>query len=80
MLADKYVFEDLNKGQKKNYQEPVVYPDTGIWHPLSMTMFEDVKSYLTWHNNRPDISDDLKDPPRALCRFDFTKNALGNGR
>ena len=62
MLADKYVFEDLNKGQKKNYQEPVVYPDTGIWHPLSMTMFEDVKSYLTWHNNRPDISDDLKDP------------------
>ena len=62
MLADKYVFEDLNKGQKKNYQEPVVYPDTGIWHPLSMTMFEDVKSYLTWHNSRPDISDDLKDP------------------
>jgi magnesium chelatase subunit H len=62
MLADKYVFEDLNKGEKKNYQEPVVYPDTGIWHPLSMTMFEDVKSYLTWHNNRPDISDDLKDP------------------
>ena len=62
MLADKYVFEDLNKGQKKNYQEPVVYPDTGIWHPLSMKMFEDVKSYLTWHNSRPDISDDLKDP------------------
>jgi len=62
MLADKYVFEDLNKGQKKNYQEPVVYPDTGIWHPLSMKMFEDVQSYLTWHNSRPDISDDLKDP------------------
>jgi magnesium chelatase subunit H len=40
----------------------VVYPDTGIWHPLSMKMFEDVKSYLTWHNSRPDISDDLKDP------------------
>jgi magnesium chelatase subunit H len=62
MLADKYVFEDLNKGQKKNYQEPVVYPDTGIWHPLSMKMFEDVQSYLNWHNSRPDISDDLKDP------------------
>lgn len=60
MLADKYVF--LDKDQKVSYKEPVVYPDIGIWHPLSMKMFEDIKEYLAWYNTRTDISDDLKDP------------------
>ncbi|MBR8829503.1 MAG: magnesium chelatase subunit H [Gomphosphaeria aponina SAG 52.96 = DSM 107014] len=59
MLADKYVFTDQ---KSVKYQDPVVYPDLGIWHPLSMNMFEDVKSYLNWYNSRTDISDDLKDP------------------
>lgn len=59
MLADKYVF----KGQQTlNFQEPVVYPDMGIWHPLAPQMFEDVKEYLNWYNSRKDISTDLKDP------------------
>jgi magnesium chelatase subunit H len=62
MLTDKYVYKDLNHGKAVNYQDPVVYPDMGIWHPLSMTMFEDTKDYLTWYNNRQDIADDLKDP------------------
>jgi len=58
MLSDKYVFTD----NKINYAEPVVYPDLGIWHPLSIKMFEDLKDYLDWYNSRTDISDDLKDP------------------
>jgi magnesium chelatase subunit H len=58
MLADKYVL----KGRTLNFQEPVVYPDMGIWHPLAPTMFEDVKEYLNWHSSRKDISADLKDP------------------
>ncbi|ACK69879.1 magnesium chelatase, H subunit [Gloeothece citriformis PCC 7424] len=65
MLADKYVFKSEDKDQKSEklaYAEPVVYPDLGIWHPLSMKMFEDVKDYLNWYNSRSDISDDLKDP------------------
>ncbi|MGH2415550.1 MAG: DUF3479 domain-containing protein, partial [Microcystaceae cyanobacterium] len=62
MLADKYVFKDLRKDESVQYQEPVVYPDMGIWHPLSMEMFEDVKEYLNWYNSRADIGDDLKDP------------------
>ncbi len=62
MLADKYVFKDLNKGKNANYAEPVVYPDMGIWHPLAAKMFEDVKEYLNWYNHRDDISEDLKDP------------------
>lgn len=62
MLTDKYVYPDLGLDKLVNYQEPVVYPDMGIWHPLSIEMFESVKDYLAWYNQRPDISNDLKDP------------------
>ena len=62
MLAHKYSYPDLLEDRKVDYKEPVVYPDMGIWHPLSMKMFEDVPSYLKWYNSRTDISDDLKDP------------------
>jgi magnesium chelatase subunit H len=58
MLAEKYVL----KGQKLSFQEPVTYPDMGVWHPLAPQMFEDVKEYLNWYNSRGDISADLKDP------------------
>jgi magnesium chelatase subunit H len=64
MLADKYVLKnsDMPHGASLQYDAPVVYPDMGIWHPLSMTMFEDVREYLNWYNSRKDISKDLKDP------------------
>jgi magnesium chelatase subunit H len=61
MLSDKYVYPDQLKGEKQ-YAAPIVYPDMGIWHPLAPKMFEDIQEYLAWFNNRPDISDDLKDP------------------
>ncbi|MBD2520620.1 magnesium chelatase subunit H, partial [Nostoc sp. FACHB-973] len=64
MLADKYVFKGLEKENfaPRTYQEPVVYPDMGIWHPLAPSMFEDVREYLNWYTARKDISSDLKDP------------------
>ena len=63
MLADRYVFDStLNQRSKPSYQDPVVYLDQGIWHPLAPEMFEEVKDYLNWYNRRQDISDDLKDP------------------
>jgi magnesium chelatase subunit H len=64
MLAAKYVFTDVetNSGKSLQFQDPVVYPDMGIWHPLAPKMFEDSKEYLTWYNSRTDISEDLKDP------------------
>ena len=61
MLADKYVFKD-KKNSSLQYVDPVVYPDMGVWHPLAPKMFEDVKEYLNWYNQRQDISEDLKDP------------------
>ncbi|MBN3963071.1 magnesium chelatase subunit H [Nostoc sp. NMS8] len=64
MLADKYVFKDLEKQDfaPSTYEQPVVYPDLGIWHPLAPGMFEDVREYLNWYTARKDISSDLKDP------------------
>ncbi|MCC5614074.1 magnesium chelatase subunit H [Nostoc sp. CHAB 5836] len=64
MLADKYVFKGLEKQNfaPSTYQQPVVYPDLGIWHPLAANMFEDVREYLNWYTGRKDISSDLKDP------------------
>ncbi|MBW4664408.1 MAG: magnesium chelatase subunit H [Chroococcus sp. CMT-3BRIN-NPC107] len=61
MLTDKYIFPGAYKEALK-YQDPVTYPDMGIWHPLATRMFEDVKEYLNWYNSRKDISADLKDP------------------
>ncbi|NET32345.1 MAG: magnesium chelatase subunit H [Cyanothece sp. SIO1E1] len=64
MLADKYVFEDegieARNDKSLQYQDPVTYPDIGIWHPLAPTMFEDVKEYLNWYSSRPDIPTSLK--------------------
>lgn len=65
MLSQKYVFKGQGAttgGLPLQYQEPVVYLDMGIWHPLAPSMFEDVKAYLNWFNARTDISADLKDP------------------
>ncbi|WP_310428119.1 magnesium chelatase subunit H [Chamaesiphon sp. VAR_48_metabat_135_sub] len=68
MLADRYVLKEddtLNStasaGEIK-YQDPVTFPDMGIWHPMAPQMFEDIKEYLNWYNSRRDISDDHKDP------------------
>ncbi|PSP11708.1 MAG: magnesium chelatase subunit H, partial [Cyanobacteria bacterium SW_9_47_5] len=54
MLADKYVLEESTQDGSEEiketlqYQEPVVYPEMGIWHPLAPKMFEDVQEYLDW--------------------------------
>ncbi len=62
MLVDKYGNVATNGQLLLKYEEPVTYPDMGIWHPLAPQMFEDVKEYLNWYQSRKDIDDDLKDP------------------
>lgn len=67
MLADRYVITDKQiegapQTESLDYEEPVTYPDMGIWHPMAPAMFEDIKEYLNWYTSRRDISDDLKDP------------------
>ena len=62
MLADRYVLTEDKALPALQYSDPVVYPDMGIWHPMSTQMFEDVKEYLNWYQSRRDIGEDLKDP------------------
>ncbi|MEO0489239.1 MAG: magnesium chelatase subunit H, partial [Cyanobacteria bacterium J06659_2] len=67
MLADRYVFKDQQldgapQVDSLDYQDPVTYPDMGIWHPVANQMFEDIKEYLNWYNSRRDLSENLKDP------------------
>ncbi|MEO0535883.1 MAG: magnesium chelatase subunit H [Cyanobacteria bacterium P01_A01_bin.123] len=67
MLADRYVFKDQQldgapQVDSLDYQDPVTYPDMGIWHPMANQMFEDIKEYLNWYNSRRDLSENLKDP------------------
>ena len=62
MLAGKYCGVSTARQQTLQYQDPVTYPDMGIWHPLAPRMFEDLKEYLNWHSSRQDIPADLKDP------------------
>jgi magnesium chelatase subunit H len=67
MLSDKYVFKgevaaNGNAAPIFQYQDPVTYPDIGIWHPLAPTMYEDSKEYLNWFSSRSDIPADMRDP------------------
>jgi magnesium chelatase subunit H len=56
MLADKYVYpKSIGERAEIEVIEPIVFPDLGIWHPLSGTMFEDLKEYLNWTKNRTDL-------------------------
>ncbi|WP_338463021.1 magnesium chelatase subunit H [Synechococcus elongatus IITB7] len=54
MIADRYVFK-TDSDVNVSFEEPVVYPDQGIWHPLAPQMFEDLKEYLNWYQSRQDL-------------------------
>ncbi|PSN17729.1 magnesium chelatase subunit H [filamentous cyanobacterium CCP5] len=67
MLSDRYVVKDKQiEGAPQvdalDYEEPVTYPDMGIWHPLAPQMFEDIKEYLNWYESRQDVSEVVRDP------------------
>ena len=69
MLADRYMFGDKDidgAPAKMDYEEPVTYPDTGIWHPLAPCMYEDIKEYLNWYSSRQDLPASHK-RDRAPC-------------
>ena len=56
MLADKYVYPKGEDSRPRiEVAEPVVFPDQGIWHPMAPAMFEDLKEYLNWYENRSEV-------------------------
>ncbi|NEP17123.1 MAG: DUF3479 domain-containing protein, partial [Leptolyngbya sp. SIO4C1] len=56
MLADRYILDGSVEGapEQMDYQDPVTYPDIGIWHPLAPAMYEDIREYLNWYDSRRD--------------------------
>ncbi|MEL6472235.1 MAG: magnesium chelatase subunit H, partial [Cyanobacteria bacterium J06623_4] len=71
MLADQYVLTDVDVDGAPNddplaFEEPVTYPDMGIWHPLAPEMFEDIREYLNWYDSRTDIPEIARNP-KAPC-------------
>lgn len=43
------------KGADIKTEEPVLFPEVGIWHPMAPTMYEDLKEYLNWYDTRKDM-------------------------
>ena len=67
MLSDRYVLTDKEIEGAPNddgltYEQPVTYPDMGIWHPLAPEMFEDIREYLNWYDSRTDIPEIHRNP------------------
>ncbi|GFY93670.1 magnesium-chelatase subunit chlH, chloroplast, putative [Actinidia rufa] len=64
MVSGSYV--PALKGMKIEYADPVLFLDTGIWHPLAPCMYDDVKEYLNWYGTRRDANEKLKGPNAPL--------------
>ncbi|KAF5828119.1 magnesium protoporphyrin chelatase [Dunaliella salina] len=43
------------KGANMETADPQLFPETGIWHPMAPTFYEDLKEYLNWYDTRKDI-------------------------
>ncbi|MGB7412982.1 MAG: DUF3479 domain-containing protein, partial [Thermosynechococcaceae cyanobacterium] len=76
MLANKYVPALEGKVQ---FADPVTYLDTGIWHPLAMEMFSDVKEYLNWFSSRRDIPEALRAPDAPTVGLILQRTHLVTG-
>ncbi|KAA6426638.1 MAG: magnesium chelatase subunit H [Trebouxia sp. A1-2] len=42
------------KGVDFGCEDPQLFPEVGIWHPMAPGMYEDLKEYLNWYDTRRD--------------------------
>ncbi|ABX08867.1 magnesium chelatase subunit H [Prochlorococcus marinus] len=65
MLANKYVIniDESTDNVQLEVDEPEVFPDLGIWHPMAPRMFEDIKEYQNWTTSRKDLSIKSREGP-----------------
>ncbi|CAN6247818.1 unnamed protein product [Urochloa humidicola] len=78
MIAGSYV-PALKAAGGIAYNDPVLYLDAGIWHPLAPTMYEDVKEYLNWYGTRRDANDRLKDPKAPVIGLVLQRSHIVTG-
>ncbi|XP_052149583.1 magnesium-chelatase subunit ChlH, chloroplastic [Oryza glaberrima] len=77
MIAVSYV--PALKGADIKYDDPVLFLDAGIWHPLAPTMYDDVKEYLNWYGTRRDTNDKLKDPNAPVIGLVLQRSHIVTG-
>eukprot|EP00271_Cylindrocystis_brebissonii_P014404 TRINITY_DN35755_c0_g1_i1.p1 TRINITY_DN35755_c0_g1~~TRINITY_DN35755_c0_g1_i1.p1 ORF type:complete len:1439 (+),score=315.55 TRINITY_DN35755_c0_g1_i1:313-4317(+) len=77
MIAGAYV--PGLKASKLQYSDPVVFLDTGIWHPLAPSMYDDVKEYLNWYGTRRDATPQLKDPKAPVIGVILQRSHIVTG-
>jgi len=78
MVAGSYV-PALRAAGGIAYDDPVLYLDAGIWHPLAPQMYEDVKEYLNWYGTRRDAGDRLRDPDAPVIGLVLQRSHIVTG-
>ncbi|KAI3968246.1 hypothetical protein MKX01_018549 [Papaver californicum] len=67
------------KGTKVEYSDPVLFLDTGIWHPMAPCMYDDVKEYLNWYGTRRDANEKLKNPNAPIIGLVLQRSHIVTG-
>ncbi|XP_031504289.1 magnesium-chelatase subunit ChlH, chloroplastic [Nymphaea colorata] len=78
MISGSYV--PALKDVKMDYSEPVVFLDSGIWHPMAPCMYSDVKEYLNWYGTRKDaVNMKIKDPNTPVIGLILQRSHIVTG-
>ncbi|KAG6546150.1 hypothetical protein Mapa_012184 [Marchantia paleacea] len=77
MISNSYV--PALKDSTLDFKEPVAFLDTGIWHPMAPTMYDDIKEYLNWYGTRRDASADLKRPDAPVVGLILQRSHIVTG-
>lgn len=77
MVSGSYV--PALRGARLDYADPVLFLDTGIWHPLAPCMYDDVKEYLNWYGTRRDADDKLKSPSAPIVGLVLQRSHIVTG-
>ncbi|KAJ6797515.1 magnesium-chelatase subunit ChlH, chloroplastic-like [Iris pallida] len=77
MVSGSYV--PALRGTRLDYADPVLFLDTGIWHPLAPCMYDDVKEYLNWYGTRRDADEKLKSPSAPIVGLVLQRSHIVTG-
>ncbi|GAB2267019.1 hypothetical protein Dimus_002004 [Dionaea muscipula] len=77
MVSGSYV--PALKGIKIDYSDPVLFLDSGVWHPLAPCMYDDVKEYLNWYGTRRDANEKLKSPNAPVIGLVLQRSHIVTG-
>ncbi|PKU67975.1 magnesium-chelatase subunit ChlH, chloroplastic [Dendrobium catenatum] len=77
MISGSYI--PALKTSKIEYSDPVLFLDSGIWHPMAPSMYDDAKEYLNWYCTRRDLNAQLKDPKAPVIGLVLQRSHIVTG-